>query len=365
MKQRDMYYFGRLALSVMIVAGFVVCGGKVAHAQLFAGLEGSTPMAQSTDLSGFPDVGWSNEFAFDVSGAAATPDGMLYLCNGAFTTKLYSATLGGGSPDYLVTIDKDMSALAYGRGHLYGYSNYATPKGIYEINPDTGVTTLALDVYTDTGFRFFALDYNPVDDLFYGYTEYGDSGLYSINIDTGEMLKLQGTIPASNGQGRGLAVGRNAVYLTATRGDDEIPYFAYDISQGVGGEWVAFTQPFPAYHSTGGAAYVTQAGHDIQLSIEGECPGFVQITTISGTAFGDVALVYAYGEGSFTIPGGVCAGTELGLNGTVKLATVLMADSDGVASLVRELPASICGGEIVVQAIDLSTCAASNVVPTP
>ncbi|UCD75654.1 MAG: hypothetical protein JSV91_01810, partial [Phycisphaerales bacterium] len=141
-------------------------------------------------------------------------------------------------------------------GSLFGYSNYADPKGIYQIDTTTGACTLVLDVYTDTGFRFFALDYNPVDDLFYGYTEYGDSGLYSINIDTGVMDKLADTIPASNGQGRGMAVGNNTVYLTATRGDDGIGFFAYDLAQGLRGDWVEFTNAYPDHHSTGGAAWI-------------------------------------------------------------------------------------------------------------
>jgi hypothetical protein len=222
---------------------------------LFVGLEGSAPPTRSTDLSGFPDVTWDNHYSFDVSGAAATPDGDLYLCNGAFTTRLYRATLDE-SPTLLSTISVDISGMAYGRDTLYGFSNYADPKGIYSIDPGTGQATLVLDVYTGYGFRFFGLGYNPVDDLFYGYTEYGDYGLYSINIDTGEMIKLASSIPASNGQGRGLAVGNNTVYLTATRGDDGIQHFAYDIAQGVGGVWVGFTNAYPAYHSTGGAAFI-------------------------------------------------------------------------------------------------------------
>lgn len=222
---------------------------------LFVGLEGSSPPTRSSDLAGFPDVSWDTHYSFDVSGAAATEDGDLFLCNGAFTTKLYHATLDQ-TPIYLCTISNDMSALAYGRETLYGYSNYATPKGIYSIDTATGQATLVLDVYSGTGFRFFGLGYNPHDDLFYGYTEYGDNGLYSINIDTGEMIKLAGSIPASNGQGRGLAVGNNTVYLTATRGDDGVSYFAYDLNQGAGGDWLAFTNAYPSYHSTGGAAWI-------------------------------------------------------------------------------------------------------------
>jgi len=229
---------------------------SAAQAQrLFVGLESDEPVTRSTDLSGFPDVVYEDHFAFDVSGAAATPEGLLYLCNGAFTTKLYASTLEG-PPQLLATLSEDITAMAFGRGNLYGYSNYADPKGIYEIDTTTGACTLVLDVHTGTNFRFFALDYNPVDDLFYGYTEYGDSGLYSINIDTGIMTKIADTIPAANGQGRGMAVGNNTVYLTATRGDDGIPFFAYDLTQGLRGQWEPFTNAYPNYHSTGGSAWI-------------------------------------------------------------------------------------------------------------
>ncbi len=235
-----------------------LCAAGIASAdggRLFVGLEGSKPMARSTDLSGFPDVRYDDYFAFDVSGAAAKPDGTLFLCNGAFTTKLYVATLEQ-RPRQVATISVDIHSLAYGRDELWGFSNFATPKGIYKIDTNTGVATFVHDVYSNTGFRFFALDYNPVDDLLYGYTEYGISGLYSIDIDTGEMVKIAPPPPAQNGQGRGMAIGNNTVYLTATRGDDGIPSFAYDLSQGRNGKWAPFTNAHPNFHSTGGAAWI-------------------------------------------------------------------------------------------------------------
>jgi len=309
-------------------------------------------------------VVWTSHFKFDVSGAAARPDGLLYLCNGAFTTDLYSSTLGG-PPKFLSQLQVDMSSLAYGRGKLYGYSNFAATKGIYEIDPDTGVTTLVLDVFTNTGFRFFALDYNPVDDLLYGYTEFGDTGLYSINIDTGEMLKIVGVIPASNGQGRGLAIGRNTVYLTATRGDDGIPYFSYDLSQGANGQWQSFTQPYPQFHSTGGAAYISQPGLDITMKVSGDCPGRLTIEAMNATPDSTVAFIYAFGAGSVVIPNGICAGTELGLDGSLRLAAKVTANGSGTAILSRTVPAGACGGRVFIQAVDVGTCTPSNVVQTP
>ncbi len=245
-----------LALTVLV--------SLAAAGTIFVGLEGSAPPTMTTDLTGFPNVNWTPGFSFDVSGAASTPAGEVYLCEGAFTTHLYKADMQGHPPVMQSTVSVDISGLAYGRDTLYGYSNYATPKGIYAIDPATGDATLVVDVYTGTGFRFFALDYNPADDLLYGYTEYGNTGLYSINLDTGEMIEIVDPIPASNSSGRAMAVGNNTVYLLATRGDDGVDSYAYDLDQGIGGEWVGFTNPYPQYHSTGGAAFihdeVTDAG---------------------------------------------------------------------------------------------------------
>lgn len=335
-----------------------------AHGQLFVGLEGSAPPTRSSDLTGFPNVAWTNHFSFDVSGAAAAPDGTLYLCNGAFTTRLYTAALNG-QPVLKSTLNKDMHALAWGRDGLYGYSNFADPKGIYAIDVDTGVCTLVLDVHTNTGFRYFGLDYNAVDDLFYGYTEYGDSGLYAINIDAGTQTKVADSIPASNSQGRALAVGRNTVFIAATRGNDGIPLFAYDLSQGPNGEWVEFTQPYPDYHSTGGAAYIAQPGIDITLSLTGDCPGRLEARATSATLGGNVAFVYGLGEGNVRIPDGPCAGTRLGLNATATLAAIVRADGNGSAVLSRNVGTNACEGRVLLQALDVTSCTPSNVRPTP
>jgi hypothetical protein len=230
----------------------------LASAELFVGIETSPSVpARVTDMAGFPNVTYTDLWSIDVAAAAATPDGTIYIANGAFTTDLYEAALDA-PPQFAVTLSVDIAAMGYLDGTLYGYSNYASPKGIYEIDPQTGQCTLALDIYTGTGFRFFALAANPRDGLLYGYTEYGDSGLYSINLDTGELIKLAGTIPASNGQGRGMAVGNDTVYLTATRGDDGIGFYAYDLDQGVGGAWVEFDNAYPNHHSTGGAAWIME-----------------------------------------------------------------------------------------------------------
>ena len=116
-------------VTAALVVFLLLISCLTAEGTLFVGLEGSSPATFTTDMTGFPNVTWTSGYSFDVSGAAATPDGTIYLCEGAFTTHLYQATLTS-APQLLCTISEDMSALAYGNDTLYGFSNYADPKGI-------------------------------------------------------------------------------------------------------------------------------------------------------------------------------------------------------------------------------------------
>ena len=63
-------------------------------------------------------------------------------------------------------------------------------------------------------------------------------------------------IPASNSQGRGLAVGGHVVYLTATRNLDGVPCYALDLNLGSAAAWTPFTGPFPGSNATGGSAFL-------------------------------------------------------------------------------------------------------------
>jgi hypothetical protein len=260
----------RRSICLLVLA---LLAGTAAAQPLFVGLEGSEPQSRSSDLAGFPDVSWNRHYAMDISGAAADPDGTIYVCNGAFTTRLYKFSLTA-APIYACTISVDIHGMGFGNGTLYGFSNFASPMGIYTINPTTGQAALLIDL-SPSGFRFFALDFNQDDGLLYGYTEYGTpAGLYSINPTTGATTFITGSIPASNGQGRGLAVGNNTVYLTATRGDDGIPFFAYDLAAATG--WVPFTNPYPEFHSTGGATWIPS----LQTSVEPDGEAELQLTRI-------------------------------------------------------------------------------------
>jgi hypothetical protein len=104
--------------------------------------------------------------------------------------------------------------------------------------------------------------------------------------------------------------------------------------------------------------YETTGGGGPALSVTGACPGTVTIDVTGATSLASVALVYG-AAGSFTVPGGPCAGLVLDI-ASPTLAVVLVADAAGDASLSTTLPGGACG--ITMQAVDLGGCLASNTV---
>lgn len=95
------------------------------------------------------------------------------------------------------------------------------------------------------------------------------------------------------------------------------------------------------------------------LAVTGTCPGSLQLDVTGATAGGTVGFIYAFNTGSVTIPSGVCAGTQLGLDASAQLVGTATADGTGLATLIGNAPAPACRG--IVQAIDVSTCTTSNV----
>lgn len=100
----------------------------------------------------------------------------------------------------------------------------------------------------------------------------------------------------------------------------------------------------------------------LSLSVSGACPGTITIDVSNATPGGSVAIVRGASTGSFTVPGGPCVGTVLGLNSPILLVT-LTADGVGDASISGSAPAAACGA--FLQAVDLSTCGTTNVASVP
>jgi hypothetical protein len=234
--------------SLMLIAAVLFAGS--AQAQLFIAQSSDTIMAKKVDVSAFPAVTFQNLFPFNAHGAARGPGDLVYICNGDFTTKLHTWSQKS-MPQIGPTIQVAMHGLGYVDGKLYGFANFASPLGIYEIDPVTGGCTLRVDT-TAQGYRYFALDGNPANGKLYGFTEYGTpTGLHEIDVAHGTVTFLAPTPPGSYGMCRAMAVGNNTVYLLATHPTDT--FYAYDLSQGKNGKYVAFTNPYPESQNGGGA----------------------------------------------------------------------------------------------------------------
>lgn len=92
----------------------------------------------------------------------------------------------------------------------------------------------------------------------------------------------------------------------------------------------------------------------------GTCPGRVSFDATGATPGGNVALVFAANTGSFVIPNGACAGTQLGLGASnIQLVATRTADGSGTASFSGTAPNAACNR--FLQAVDLSSCGTTNV----
>ncbi|PCJ53071.1 MAG: hypothetical protein COA70_10445 [Planctomycetota bacterium] len=98
-------------------------------------------------------------------------------------------------------------------------------------------------------------------------------------------------------------------------------------------------------------------GPIVDLTVNGTCPGPMQLSLTGATPFGTVALGYG-SPGTFSIPVGSCIGTALDLNAPT-LAGFFIADAAGNLNLAFSLPSAFCG--LSVQAVDMATCTTSTV----
>jgi hypothetical protein len=109
-----------------------------------------------------------------------------------------------------------------------------------------------------------------------------------------------------------------------------------------------------------GSAYVFLQ-REVNLSLAGPCPGEVTLTLTGATPQAPVALLHGE-EGMSQVPGGPCAGTQLGL-ANPRLAGMAHTDLTGGLSVTRDLESQACDRS--VQALDLATCAVSGVAALP
>jgi hypothetical protein len=102
------------------------------------------------------------------------------------------------------------------------------------------------------------------------------------------------------------------------------------------------------------------------IDISGECAGSIFIDVSYLTPNGRFAILSSTAEGDFEIPGGICAGAPMGLDGdSIMMLGRWRADSAGLATFNPTISDFWCGRKLAV--LDLTTCIGSNraTIPVP
>ena len=98
----------------------------------------------------------------------------------------------------------------------------------------------------------------------------------------------------------------------------------------------------------------------MDLWVTGSCPGQLTLHVANATPGALVVFGFDILPGSLLLPSGVCAGTVIGL-ANPQLGAILPADGSGNLTVpLGFLPGTVC--QILIQALDTSTCNLSSVV---
>jgi hypothetical protein len=107
-------------------------------------------------------------------------------------------------------------------------------------------------------------------------------------------------------------------------------------------------------------------GRSLSLQADGTCPGTVTVEWDGATPNRQAGLVFSARQGSFTISGGPCDGTQLGLGtNQLQLVRTLSTGATGSGRLSGNAGAGACGGFLQLVVADGSPCTTSNVAQIP
>jgi len=100
-----------------------------------------------------------------------------------------------------------------------------------------------------------------------------------------------------------------------------------------------------------------RADAQLDLVSSGACPGTITLTVSNATPGGRVGFAYGFNPGQTPVPS--CPGVFMDIN-AARVAGIVVADGNGVATLSGFVPDSLCG-RVFIQALDAATCRKSNV----
>lgn len=290
-----------------------------------------------------------------INSMAKSPSGVLY------------AMAGYGSSNSLITIDP-----ATGAGTLVGTTSLTSVRGLafdaagtlYAANDSSGTGIGLDDIYTvDTSTAVATLvgstGWYGIQGLAYaGGTLYAwetgsgsgfGEGLMTVSTSTGAATDVNPAVGGSGSEVQTICASSGGQIYGARDG-----LYTVDSATGVtaligSGGWAADVR---------GIEFKGGGGGGPTLAKSGSCPGSMTVTASGCTPSRPVAFFYG-AAGTYTKPGGTCAGTTLGISSPT-LAAVRTASAVGAASVSFTAPAGICGK--TVQAVDLTTCATTNTI---
>ncbi len=121
------------------------------------------------------------------------------------------------------------------------------------------------------------------------------------------------------------------------------------------GSFPGFDYTFRTYSTLGG----------LGLTLSGQCPGTITVAWSGATPNKPMGIVFAKNTGAYVIPGGPCAGTQLGL-GTMQLQLVNQVNTgSGSGQVNGNAGTAACRGYIQLVVVDASPCTTSNVAQLP
>ncbi len=102
------------------------------------------------------------------------------------------------------------------------------------------------------------------------------------------------------------------------------------------------------------------------LRISGDCPGRVTVAWANATPSRPMGIALANSTGSYTLPGGICAGTQLGLSSSgLQLVYSGNTGANGSGQVSSNAGTGACRKYLQMIVVDGSPCTTSNVVQIP
>lgn len=118
-----------------------------------------------------------------------------------------------------------------------------------------------------------------------------------------------------------------------------------------------FTTGGSFFSSRGLVGELTYEAGGYRCSVSGTCPGQITVAWSGAEPNAQQAIVFGQSEGSTIIPGGVCQGTMLGIQGNVRLVNTVPT-GNGSGQVSGNAGTAACGGYI--QLVTVPGCATSN-----